>query len=212
MDDFDAEEARALIAELHRLDPDLRMFGASTHRYRFREPLGERELAAFEAEHGVTIPDGFRRYLSRLGNGGAGPFYGILPLGHIEGGEWEEGDGVVGQLAEAFPHAGPWNLPDELGEPPDFDSDEAEFAWHEKVDRVLYAPRLMNGAFPICEHGDAYRTVLVVSGPERGRVWFDGRAGGLGIKPHEDASGAHLSFGAWFVSTLLRRKQELIEG
>ena len=45
----------------------------------------------------------------------------------------------------------------------------------EKLDADHYPESLTRSWFPICHHGYALRTFLVVSGPERGRVWFDGR-------------------------------------
>ncbi len=56
----------------------------------------------------------------------------------------------------------------------------------------------MNGAFPICHHGCALRTYLVVSGAERGNVWFDRRAETGGIQPHSDPGGRHLTLLRWY--------------
>ena len=44
--------------------------------------LPEREVAAFENRHSVTLPDGYRRFLREVGNGGDGPpYYGLARLG-----------------------------------------------------------------------------------------------------------------------------------
>lgn len=88
--------------------------------------------------------------------------------------------------------------------PDDFESDEAEDARNEALDAAYDAPSLLDGAFWICHHGCALRTVLVVTGPERGHVWFDGRADSTGIVPHVDAGSRHLSFGDWYVDSLER--------
>ena len=61
---------------------------------------------------------------------------------------------------------------------------------------------LVSGAFPISHQGCAYRNLLVVTGPERGRVWLDGRAGDQGIGPEQDPEGNGLTFEAWYLRWL----------
>ena len=42
--------------------------------------LTETQVAAFECEHGVGLPEDYRGFLLRIGNGGPGPGYGLMPL------------------------------------------------------------------------------------------------------------------------------------
>jgi hypothetical protein len=42
---------------------------------------GDVYLAPAAEKHRVTLPKEYRTFLTSLGNGGAGPFYGILRLG-----------------------------------------------------------------------------------------------------------------------------------
>jgi hypothetical protein len=56
------------------------IFGALQHRWKVEPVLSEDALAAFEAEHGVTLPAGYRAFVAHVGNGGAGPYYGLSPL------------------------------------------------------------------------------------------------------------------------------------
>lgn len=180
-------DLRSALVERARLDPELQRFGASTHRYRLNPPLAPEQRAAFEALHGVRLPAEYAEFLTSAGNGGAGPFYGIYPLG--EG--WE---GLAGSLSAPFPFREPWNLPTDP--PESFASDEEEERWNADLDaRYWFA---LQGAFPICHHGCALRTWLVVTGPERGRVWYDARAEGGGLRPHEDAQGRRLGFLDWY--------------
>ena len=104
-------------------------------------------------------------------------------------------------LAKPFPHSGSWNLPDEFEQPEDFESEEAEDKWWHDHDEKAWAPELVNGAFPICHQGCAYRNYLVVSGPERGHVWLDARAGDGGIGP-ESKNGERMSFADWYLDWL----------
>jgi hypothetical protein len=201
---FDAARVTTLLAQLRDADRGhVGVFGANHHDYVLRPRLPEAELHVWEREHGVTLPVEYRAFLLELGNGGAGPFYGLFPLGSWDGsggglGGLESLEDEVGDLRAPFPHRESWNLSASRLAPPDeFDSDEHENAWNDALDTEYYARSLLDGGFWICHHGCALRTVLVVTGPERGNVWFDGRADNSGIVPHTDAHGRHLSFGDW---------------
>jgi hypothetical protein len=74
------DRMRAIAARLDLLDRRRVVFGAARHDHRFQPPLDEPSIAAHEAEWGVRLPAPYRAYLRELGNGGAGPFYGVLPL------------------------------------------------------------------------------------------------------------------------------------
>jgi len=81
------------------------------------------------------------------------------------------------------------------GQPPeDCEDDDAQDAF----DAHYFHTSLVNGAFPICHIGCALREWLVISGPERGNVWYDARPDLAGIHPLKDASGNRLSFLAWY--------------
>lgn len=206
---FDPQRVREQLAALRAADRGLTVFGANSHKYRLRKPLNDREVALFEKRHGITLPAEYRMFITDLGNGGGGPFYGIFKLGEMDDADgyttWREGDGFVGDLGRPFPHRRAWNLPASRLEPPEsFDSDEQEEAWHEALDAEYWSPALVNGAVPICHHGCALRTWLVVTGPEAGKVWYDGRADDAGLRPHQGAHGRHLTFGAWYEQWLDR--------
>ena len=107
-----------------------------------------------------------------------------------EGQPWPKG--FVGKLSDPFPHRKAWN-PVATRDDDDFDGDDGD-------DDPQWDPANMAGAFPICDHGCALRSWLVVSGRERGRVWYDGRADGDGVWPQVDADGKHLTFGNWYLT------------
>ena len=57
-----------------------------THRYELGPRLTEREISDFESLHTIHLPAEYRDYLMNLGNGGAGPGYGVFPLGKMSNG------------------------------------------------------------------------------------------------------------------------------
>ncbi len=77
---LDPQELKSFLIQLQDEDPDFRVFGASEHRYQLHPPLPEATIRLFETQYGITLPDEYRHFLSVIGNGGAGPYYGILPL------------------------------------------------------------------------------------------------------------------------------------
>ena len=77
--DFIAE-ARALVARLEILDRRRVAFGAGRYKYRFNPPLELAQVQDFERRYQVELPTPLRRFLTEMGNGGPGPYYGVTPL------------------------------------------------------------------------------------------------------------------------------------
>jgi hypothetical protein len=73
---------RETLAHLAGHDPHLARFGAHRHGYRLAPPLAAERLAAIEAELGVRFPDDYREHVTLAGDGGAGPYHGLMPLDH----------------------------------------------------------------------------------------------------------------------------------
>ncbi|MBN2495259.1 MAG: SMI1/KNR4 family protein [Deltaproteobacteria bacterium] len=199
---LELDAIREALRELCESDPNHEMFGAGGHKYELHPTMPIEEITRFEEKHEIKLPDDYRIFLTQLGNGGAGPYYGVFRLGErdedFDHAPWEQGDGFVGILADPFPHTQAWNdlegLPGEEIEEDDEAYDEAIEAFEEKY----YAADRMNGAIPICHQGCAIRSWLVVSGEEKGHVWIDARADHEGIFPDSDEGKPRLSFGEWY--------------
>lgn len=162
-----------------------------SHRYRLYDPATEAEIATFETAHGISLPSEYRRFLKELGNGGAGPGYGIFPLG--EGEEEPLADEVLQNLAQPFPHDASWN---------DTSLIEDDGFGGFVPSEAYYARSVMAGAMEIATEGCALFYLLVVSGPRAGEIWFDRRADGKGLAPLTDEQGTALTFDAWYMRWL----------
>jgi hypothetical protein len=207
---FDRAEFLDKLERLRRSDPNHRLFGAIGHHYLLNPTLSPQVVSVFERRHQIELPEDYRAFLVELGNGGVGPFYGVFKLGETYESTWQEGDGFVGILRNPFPHRTPWNWPQErLAQPESFPSEEAETEWNARFDAEYYDASLVDGAIPICEHGCALRTWLVVHGPERGKVWYDARADLGGLEPHLAADGRALTFSDWYRGWLDRSLVEI---
>jgi hypothetical protein len=194
------------------------VFGAEAHGFQTHPPLPETVIRDFEDRHRVRLPVDYRGFLIHVGNGGAGPFYGLFKLDEMDDAfkhkRWKEGDGFVGTLAEPFPHRSAWN--DRAGEP---EYDEAreddpqrEDEYQRRMDeweQAYWNPVNVNGAIPICHLGCALRQWLVVSGPEAGHVWDDDRADLGGLKPLQQNGRDRVRFGQWYSDWLDDAVQQL---
>ena len=184
--------------------------GVGSHRFRLNPVIEESVVAAFERSHGVTLPEGYRRFLTEIGNGGAGPFYGVSRLGEMDSinGEepWKAGDGFIGVLSEPFPHREAWNDVPDYPECPDYPGDAEEDAAYDRTfeaaDAIYWDSRNVNGAVPICHRGCCLRDWLVVTGPEAGHVWEDRRVDDEGLVPSAGPDGRRMTFLDWYCDWL----------
>src|SRR5687767_14245206 len=89
---FDKLTVLRLLGELDRRDRHRRVFGAGAHQYKLNSPLLVSVVEAFEERHGVSLPQDYRCFITEIGNGGAGPYYGVLPFGRDDDDrDWEPG-------------------------------------------------------------------------------------------------------------------------
>lgn len=177
------------------------VFGADTHGFRLNPRLDETIVSAFERTHHVTLPSDFRAFLTHIGNGGAGPFYGVFPLGEVDDNfdlrVWREEE--VGVLSEPFRFEEEWN--DLSAKPPGDLAGRDESAYWKQIEafeRTYWSPALVNGAFPICHQGCALRILLVVTGHQAGYLWNDRRSEYAGLTPIRLVDGSPARFWDWY--------------
>lgn len=201
---MDAAAFRTSIEKLKRADAKLQVFGAGAHRWQVVPPLPEREIKAFEERYGIVLPEDYRSFIREVGNGGAGPYYGLYPLGVFSDVEGLDSADSIGDLSRPFRHTEAWNLDDQ----PDPRVDEEAYeAWTDRY----FDSKWIDGAIPICHEGCNYYNLLVVTGPERGHIWVDGRSSDGGIAPaqRDDIKGQRLTFLDWYQVWLEKVLREL---
>lgn len=198
---------RDRLKELAKKDRKRKVFGASSHDYRLNPPIDVNVVESFEAGHGVTLPEDYKRFITEIGNGGAGPFYGLFPFGHDDDGSWRIGI-LVGDVGKPFPHAESWNHDDSLWErEPDIyegiteeEEDRLNEEWDTLLEAEYWNPNVVSGAIPICHLGCALRQWLVVNGEQRGYVWTDYRADQAGLFPLKNSKDQPMSFTDWYLA------------
>ncbi|MEU1529937.1 SMI1/KNR4 family protein [Streptomyces fagopyri] len=125
----------------------------------WREPaLGHQGVSSWESEHGIVLPEPYRSLIAEISNGSSlGPPEdgGLLPLGWLPP-DWH-GQGHRNPAAP-FPLQETWAWE---SEPRADDHDERVAAVHDHGSVVLGT-----------ENGGPLYWVLVVTGPQRGKVWL----------------------------------------
>jgi hypothetical protein len=179
------------------------IFGADSHRFKLNGVLAEDAVLAFEQRHRVRLPEDYRQFLIQVGNGGAGPFYGVFPLGFVDDNfdlrEWQENDDLVGSLGEPFAFDQAWNDLSGMPELDLLDRNEAEYhRKQEEFEDLYWDCSLVNGTIPISHEGCAIRVLLVINGNQAGKLWEDRRSEYEGLRPLMLNDGSPARFGEWY--------------
>ena len=191
-------------------------WGASiTHRYELGQCLTEREISAFESLHSIHLPTEYRDFLMNLGNGGAGPGYGVFPLGKMSNG-WGNADfdyDYVGCLSRPFPHSSEWRCTEAATEwdehTPNLEEGQ-DVNWNRRCD-AHFNPKYIDGAIPLSDLGCGQTLLLVVTGAEKGNLWHDDRPDHVGISPIS-LNGQRVRFNQWYTDWLIEALKHCSNG
>lgn len=205
MSDFNLPSLRAAISRLR--ETGAMAFGASAHGFRLNPVLSRSEVSAFERDHKIVLPPDYRQFVTEVGNGGAGPFYGVFPLGFMDDNSdqrpWQENDGFIGTLSKPFRFQEEWNDLSGYPEAELMRRNETEYDRQiDQFDGKYWSSELMNGAMPICHEGCALRIWLLVTGEQAGRLWEDRRSEYKGLRPVLFAGGSAATFSEWYCEWL----------
>ncbi|MFF3013389.1 SMI1/KNR4 family protein [Streptomyces sp. NPDC057939] len=120
--------------------------------------LGWEGVRAFEAQHGIVLPEPYRTFVAEVTDGShAGPpEYGLLPLAELPV-DWGD-DPLKRDPGRPFPLTQAWMWEEE--------TDPAE-DMEETLERVH-----RHGSIVLGTDGCAMNWHLVVTGPQRGHVWL----------------------------------------
>ena len=60
-----------------QMDSDEELFGADSHHYQLNPSLDMAQIAQWQRRIGVNLPQEYVQFMTQLGDGGAGPYYGV---------------------------------------------------------------------------------------------------------------------------------------
>lgn len=204
------ERIKNKLKQLKGLDRSCSLFGSSKHRYQLNPTIPIEKVRQFELKHQITLPTDYVKFVTIIGNGGAGPFYGVEPLENslFDDLDYKRPDSLLNP-ARPFLHTEPWNLTFE----PTVDEDENEKEYERQLEAFeeLYFDReQMNGVIAICNYGCAVSLNLVVNGQEYGNIWTDDRGSDNGIYPSRELGNEHrITFLNWYELWLDNSLKEL---
>ncbi|MEU0599727.1 SMI1/KNR4 family protein [Streptomyces sp. NPDC006393] len=121
--------------------------------------LGWEALRAFEAEHGIVLPEPYRTFVAEITDGSYSgpPDYGLVGLAELPD-DWGD-DRPERVLRQPFPLTSQWLWEEDDSEP----SEETDLL----MDRVFD-----HGSIVLGTDGCGMYWHLVVTGPHRGHVWL----------------------------------------
>lgn len=192
---------RTKLTQLRDIDTSHKIFGSSTHKYRLNPTKSESELLDFEKKYNIKLPLPYRDFLKHIGNGGAGPYYGLQPL---ESGLFDDLDSKDKNFllnpSIAFPHTDAWNH--------EFPEDEENY--FELKDKEYFDPKWISGVLRICNFGCGVFMNIVVNGQECGNIWVDDRCSDGGIYPdHYFGNKNKINFLTWYELWLDKSIEEI---
>lgn len=153
---------------LKSIDKNYQIFGAEVHRYRFRRTVEPDYLINFERKHNVKIPYDFKLFLSEVGNGGAGPFYGIIPFETCLFSDIDyPSEKFLLNPSKPFQYTHEWNM--------EFEGDYENEEELDGFQREYFDDKHINGTIRICNFGCGHFINLVVNGEEYSHIWSDDR-------------------------------------
>lgn len=190
--DEDLERIARKLAQLRAADPELRAFGIGDHNYQFVPPLSEPEVDDICRRLGIVLPEDYRRFITKLGNGGVGPGYGLQRFGyaatmddlpHLKPPDPPRGirrwfrrhqppcprdpgleQSIMWQTVERGEGPAALSRPFPYDEPFCVKTDEEQFLW----ETTWFA----EGAYLLAHYGCAIYALLVLNGPHADTVWL----------------------------------------
>ncbi len=178
---------REQIAQLAAADRERKVPGARSHGYRLNPPAETAVLARAESAIGAPLPAEYREFVTTVGDGGAGPYYGVLPLATALD-RLEHVFGSLLPLGRDCPLSTDVDFSELAGRPDDWNehvarlqSDPEYAARYDDLTQTYNSEPWLDGRLPIVDYGSGDWFFLVLRGARRGTVWADCSDNGNGL-------------------------------
>ncbi|MEH1906521.1 MAG: SMI1/KNR4 family protein [Nostoc sp.] len=165
------------LTQLAILDATFEVFGSESHEYQFKPCLSNKDIQVFESRYNITLPSEYRNFLLEIGNGGAGPGYGLSGLLGIEHEDvileklYQENYEI---LSKPFPLTEAWN---------DLDLIVKNNQGFVANSDAYFDDKFIQGTLTITNYGCGIYAMLVITGEQSGKIWIDDRTNDNGIYP-----------------------------
>jgi len=153
-----------------KVDRTLKVFGASSHKYKIGNVVSENKIKNFEHKYNIQIPICYKTFLTKIGNGGdsyqksaAGPFYGIYPFGENIDELIDYPEEYLSKKVKIHP-----NMTDEFWEDLIRKIEDDNEMSDEEYDKEM--GNLFAGILPIGSQGCTYLHGIILNGEHKGKV------------------------------------------
>lgn len=165
------------LEQLKSKDNKLRLFGTTQHKYELNNVLSSEVIEEFEKSHKISLPSEYRHFLAEIGDGGAGPFYGVIKLEDSVYADMDfRAESELVNPSLPFPHTeAQWVYPEGVDEAEELEEDEFNKIWKD--------PKHIQGIIRLCNFGCGVHIGLVVNGEEYGNMWSSDLSSEVGIYP-----------------------------
>lgn len=157
---------RELVGKAGKADRNRKVFGSGSHNYGLNRPVALETVRQFERRYHMTFPQEYVFFLTKVGNGGAGPYYGLYSLEELEKhteylNQYTSGDG---ESLPAFIHR---DLSDRDWAEAMEEAGEADDQGYDQAMR-----RVCSGVLVIGTQGCSYDNLLMWKGSEQGKIVY----------------------------------------
>lgn len=165
------------LTQLAILDATFEVFGSESHQYQFKPCLSNKDIQTFESRYNIRLPSEYRNFLLEVGNGGAGPGYGLSGLSEIKSEDviseklYQENYEI---LSKPFPLTEAWN---------DLDLIVTNNTGSVTNNDAYFDDKFIQGTLTITNYGCGIYAMLVITGEQSGKIWIDDRTNDNGIYP-----------------------------
>ncbi|MBS5166073.1 MAG: SMI1/KNR4 family protein [Butyricicoccus sp.] len=186
---------RDLVQKASLADPERKVFGADTHQYELNPVLSLEEVQAYQEKYHVVLPSEYVFLITQVGNGGAGPYYGIYPLDLKR--SRHENMGVPFITSHLTQQQWTGKLMPISRENEDLDDCPDDL--YEQIESEV-----LQGVYPVSTQGCSYETMVAAQGDEENRVFYVDMDWNYENKPYD----TKMTFLKWYEDFFL----EIIAG
>lgn len=162
------QQLKNKLSQLIELDKSFEVFGSESHRYKLNPCISIAQIQTIESHFQIQLPEDYRDFLLEIGNGGAGPGYGLLGVDTtLIDVEKTQPD----CFSQVFSLTQEWNNLDLLQ------------LNNGKSVSEYFDDKFIRGTISVADYGCGIQARLVITGEQRGGIWIDDRTNEAGIYP-----------------------------
>lgn len=177
-----AEYIKLLVKRAGEIDKTREVFGASKHQYKLNPVVSMDNICKFESKYNIKLPEEYVFFLTMIGNGGAGPYYGLYML---------ENTNLHNEYPESISKQAFINkdLTKEMWKIMMDKLEESDDDQYDEIMEQVYA-----GLTIIGTQGCTYDNLLMINGSEEGKiVYID-----WNLEPEYGPYFTHMTFLEWY--------------